>query len=60
MLKSIYNKLYSNFGKQHGWPVTLEKKTFPKYHKNIKLNDKKKLEICFGAILTQNTNWKNV
>ena len=60
MIKSIYNKLYSHFGKQYWWPVTLEGDTIPKYHKNIKLNEKQKLEICFGAILTQNTNWKNV
>lgn len=60
MLKSIYDKLYSNFGKQYWWPVTLEGSIIPKYHKNIKLNEKQKLEICFGAILTQNTNWKNV
>ena len=59
MIKPIYNKLYSHFGKQHWWPVT-KSGYAPKYHKDIKLNDKQKLEICFGAILTQNTNWKNV
>ena len=60
MLKSIYTKLHSHFGPQHWWPVTLDNKAIPKYHKNIKLNEKQKLEICFGAILTQNTSWKNV
>jgi len=59
-IKTIYSKLYSHYGKQHWWPVALEKETIPKYHKNIKHNEKQKLEICFGAILTQNTNWKNV
>jgi len=59
-IKSIYKKLYSHFGPQYWWPVTLEKQTIPKYHKNININEKQKLEICFGAILTQNTNWKNV
>ena len=59
MLKSIYNKLHSHFGPQNWWPVTLENEIIPKYHKNIKLSEKQKLEICFGAILTQNTNWKN-
>jgi len=60
LIKNIYSKLYSHFGPQHWWPVTKEKQIIPKYHKNIKLNEKQKLEICFGAILTQNTNWKNV
>ena len=58
-LMSIYTKLYSHFKPQHWWPVTLEGEVEPKYHKNIKLSDKQKLEICFGAILAQNTNWKN-
>ena len=56
----IYNKLYSRFGPQNWWPITLEDEITPRYHKNIKLTEKQKLEICFGAILTQNTNWKNV
>src|SRR3989338_8198434 len=48
MLNLIYRNLYSHFGPQNWWPVTSEKDT------------KQKLEVCFGAILTQNTNWKNV
>src|SRR3989344_3422409 len=60
MLKLVYTQLHSRFGNQNWWPVTLEDEITPKYHKNIRLNEKQKLEICFGAILTQNTNWKNV
>jgi len=60
MLETIYAKLYFHFGPQNWWPVTLDNEITPKYHKNIKLSEKQKLEICFGAILTQNTNWKNV
>ena len=56
----VYERLYSSFGPQHWWPVTKEREPAPKYHKNISLNEKQKLEICFDAILTQNTNWKNV
>lgn len=59
-LETIYDFLFSHFGPQHWWPVTKENEIIPKYHKNIKLNEKQKLEICFGAILTQNTSWKNV
>ena len=58
-LKQIYDELYSHFGPQHWWPVTLEWEIQPKYHKNIHLAEKQKLEIIFGAILAQNTNWKN-
>lgn len=59
-IESVYEKLLSHFGPQYWWPVTKENDVIPKYHKNIKLREKQKLEICFGAILTQNTNWKNV
>jgi len=59
-IKETYLKLYSHLGPQHWWPVTKEPDIAPAYHKNIKLDPKQKLEICFGAILTQNTNWKNV
>ena len=47
MIKSLYNKLLKFFGPQRWWPV-----------KGKKSNAK--LEICLGAILTQNTSWKNV
>src|SRR3989338_7558921 len=60
LIKLIYSQLYSYFGPQHWWPVTSDNETIPKYHKKITLNEKQKLEICFGAILTQNTSWKNV
>mgnify|MGYP001613550442 CR=1 FL=1 len=59
-LTIIYNSLFSHFHHQHWWPVTKEGDIGPKYYKNIQINDRQKLEICFGAILTQNTNWKNV
>jgi len=44
-LLRIYSILLEHFGKQHWWPT---------------LSKNKKLEICIGAILTQNTAWKNV
>ena len=58
-LLKIYTLLYRHFSPQHWWPVTKKGELTPKYHKNIELNEKQKLEIIFGAILTQNTNWKN-
>ncbi|MBI2208053.1 endonuclease III domain-containing protein [Candidatus Woesearchaeota archaeon] len=59
-IEAVYGRLLESFGPQHWWPVTKEPDLEPKYHKSIKLNEKQKLEICFGAILTQNTSWKNV
>jgi len=59
MFNKIYKTLLKSFGPQHWWPVTEEREITPKYHKNINLSEKQKLEIIFGAILTQNTNWKN-
>lgn len=43
----IYHKLLRYFGRQNWWSVS-HSFTPPE------------LEICIGAILTQNTNWKNV
>lgn len=45
MLNKVYNRLYREFGPQNWWPVTTKNKQF---------------EIIIGAILTQNTSWKNV
>ena len=43
--KTVYKTLLNNYGSQHWWPTTTNNKTF---------------EIIIGAILTQNTSWKNV
>jgi len=42
-----YSKLLNFYGKQNWWPIN--------YHFKPR-----EWEICIGAILTQNTNWKNV
>lgn len=57
-LKNIYNFLHSHFGPQHWWPVTEDEGTKPSYSNGPK-NEKQQLEVCFGAILAQNTSWKN-
>ena len=44
----IYRLLYRHFGPQNWWPVSDPKSPFARF------------EIATGAILTQNTNWKNV
>ncbi|MEK6907237.1 MAG: endonuclease [Nanoarchaeota archaeon] len=42
---NIYNSLLKKYGKQNWWPC---------------ITENKQLEICLGAILTQNTSWNNV
>ncbi len=60
ILKNIYIKLFESYGPQHWWPVTDKGKSKPDYKPRKKLSEKQQLEICIGAILTQNTAWKNV
>ncbi|MCB4792100.1 MAG: hypothetical protein LHV68_09455 [Elusimicrobia bacterium] len=62
----IYRKLFKDFGPQGWWPVTrtgeAKEKNKPAYYPLSYNRDteNKKFEICLGAILTQNTSWKNV
>lgn len=57
-LKPLYGKLLAQHGPQGWWPTRTHR-----YHpsnKTRKLTEEEQLEICVGAILTQNTSWKNV
>ncbi|MCX6708446.1 MAG: endonuclease III domain-containing protein [Candidatus Woesearchaeota archaeon] len=49
----IFNKLLNAFGPQNWWPIKGE-------YRQRKLSEADRLEVCIGAILTQNTSWKNV
>lgn len=53
MIQTIYKELYRTYGPQGWWPIqgTYDGRTPDK---------EEQLEICIGAILTQNTAWKNV
>lgn len=56
-IKKIYSELLNTHGYQGWWPIA------GKYHPNdysYPKNEKQRFEICVGAILTQNTAWKNV
>ncbi len=56
-MSNIFNLLLKEFGSQGWWPVN------GKYHHgdySYPKNEKEKLEIIYGAILTQNTAWNNV
>ncbi len=46
-LMKIYDALLSHFGNQNWWPA----------NRNFESGE---WEICIGAVLTQNTNWRNV
>ena len=59
MLK-IYKELLNKYGKQGWWPLWNSKKNKFEYYSGKPKNSSQILEICLGAILTQNTNWKNV
>lgn len=48
-IRKIYQALYSYYGPQKWWPVKYSKTKFLR-----------RFEISLGAILTQNTSWKNV
>ena len=57
-----YKALYGKFGPQGWWPVTRPAGKGPAYHR-LEYSGKspgEKFEICAGALLTQNTSWKNV
>ena len=58
-LTRIYNILYKEYGPQKWWPTTLEGDLHPSYH-GRKLDERQRFEVIAGAILTQNTAWKNV
>jgi len=48
----VYKKLLEHFGKQNWWPVDWD------YHLREKTNPFD--EVVIGAVLTQNTSWRNV
>ena len=53
-LKNIYVLLFRKFGPQGWWPLN------NKHYQGRPKKEKHRFEICIGAILTQNTSWKNV
>ncbi|OGR70819.1 MAG: hypothetical protein A2089_06030 [Elusimicrobia bacterium GWD2_63_28] len=58
----MYSLLFKAFGPQGWWPVTPPGKYVPVYSSGVygPLPERGAFEICAGAILTQNTAWKNV
>ncbi|RMD57816.1 hypothetical protein D6825_02865 [Candidatus Woesearchaeota archaeon] len=66
LLNSIYDVLLRSFGSQGWWPILSRagQRGFDSkgYHKGAYdcLDEDDLFEVCIGAILTQNTSWKNV
>jgi len=52
VLPELFKRLYDHYGPQNWWPVDEE------YHR--KKGSDPREEIVIGAVLTQNTSWKNV
>ena len=59
-LKQIYLKLFKAYGPQGWWPLTEKNKFIPEHKGEKPDTEQRKFEIIIGAILTQNTSWKNV
>ena len=62
-IQKIYYALLSHYGPRGWWPLFNEKTGRIEYHPgdySFPKNDQQSFEIVIGAILTQNTSWKNV
>lgn len=61
-LQDIYERLYDHLGPRGWWPTTPPGKTRPRYYpgKVRHLSADEQWEIVVGAVLTQNTAWRNV
>jgi endonuclease III related protein len=56
-IQKLFSLLSARYGPQGWWPVTPEEEHAPRYGVPNH-NERQKLEIVIGAILTQNTQWK--
>jgi endonuclease-3 related protein len=55
----IYKKMLGHFGPQDWWPIFDVKSGKCEYRGCENYSDRDRFEVCVGAILTQNTAWKN-
>ena len=59
----LYGHLLDHYGPQGWWPTTPPGSTVPVYDRgqdNDNLTEEQRWEIIVGAVLTQNTAWRNV
>lgn len=66
MVYDLYKELYQLYGQQGWWPLLIRENSnevkleYRQGDYNSPRNEDELFEICVGAILTQNTSWKNV
>ena len=59
----LFDRLFDRFGPQGWWPTTPIGATVPEYdlaRRPDQLTEEQRWEIIVGAVLTQNTSWRNV
>lgn len=59
-VKQVYDSLLKSYGQQGWWPIVNDKTLICEYYTNAPKNKEEQFEIAVGAILAQNTSWKNV
>ncbi len=57
-IRKVYDLLLSEYGRQGWWPVTRRKGGEPEYLGGPR-DRRERFEVAVGAVLTQNTSWKN-
>ena len=58
-IRAIYKELHKKYGPQ-GWWLLSKGRAKTKHHSGPPASHHDRWEITVGAILTQNTSWKNV
>jgi endonuclease-3 related protein len=58
LIREVYRLLLSEYGGQGWWPVTRTKGGEPEYLGGPR-DSRERFEVAVGAVLTQNTSWKN-
>ncbi len=58
-LLKLYHKLLKEYGPQGWWPLLRLPARYHPSDYSLPRTSKERFEICAGAILTQNTAWKN-
>lgn len=59
-LLSLYRRLSAEFGPQHWWPVRDRSADVIRDTSAAVISAEDRWEVMAGAVLTQNTNWRNV
>ena len=58
LIREVYDRLLSAYGPRGWWPVTSPGERTPRYTGGP-VDDRQRFEVAVGALLTQNTAWRN-